>query len=235
MDLSELALAVYLYECFTRSDEGYEKLVKATGHKCDLAKSTHRDALIKWLRNWGCRQFALKHHELASRGLLNWHKQFGKKLPARGAKLWQSSDSTLEGYAELFNSLASLRASIRKRKGGKSNVRVGPTGAAKILFAIRPNVFPPWDDYIKKNRGYRGPDGYARFLKDTKQLLLDLKLQCDGICIAIEDLPKKLHRRWSSVPKLIDEYYWVTITNGCCLPSSERIRDWATWCSAGVT
>ena len=145
MELSELALAVYLYECFTGSDEGYAKLVKATGHKCDLAKSAHRDALIKWLRNWGCRQFALKHHALASRGLVNWHKQFVEKLPTRNAKLCQLPDSTLESHAEIFNSLASIRASVRRRKAGTSNVRFGPTGASKLpIRATRPLDLTPF-------------------------------------------------------------------------------------------
>jgi hypothetical protein len=231
MEISELAVAAYLYECFTGSDEGYGKLLEATGRNCDLAKPSHRDALIKWLRNWGCRQFAVKHHALASRELLSWHKEFGKKLPRRGAKLWELSDNDLDAYAKLFNSLARKRASVRRTKKGTSNVRIGPTGAAKILFAIRPDVFPPWDDFIRKSKGHNSPDGYARFLKDTKQLVLNLKGQCDRRNIAIGDLPKKLHRRWSSVPKLVDEYYWVTITNRCCLPVSERLRDWANWCS----
>ena len=32
----------------------------------DLALSDHRNALLDWLRNWGCRQFALDYHDLAA-------------------------------------------------------------------------------------------------------------------------------------------------------------------------
>lgn len=30
----------------------------------------------------------------------------------------------------------------------------GATGAAKALFAVRPNVVPPWDDPIRRALGY---------------------------------------------------------------------------------
>lgn len=230
MKISELAVATYLYECFTGEDEGYRKFLNATQRRFDLAKPASRDALINWLNNWGCRQFALEHHALASQELLKWHKQFGRKLPPLHAKLWKLTDSQLDRCAEPFNSLASKRASVRRTKRGSSNVKIGPTGAAKILFAIRPDIFPPWDDPIRKKAGYRGSDGYARFLKETKQLVLDLKGQCERSNIAIENLPKILNRPLSSVPKLIDEYYWVTITKGCRLPPLERLRNWARWC-----
>lgn len=228
MTISELAVAVYLYECYT-ADEGYRKFRDATNGKCNLAERTCREALIKWLNNWGCRQFALKHHDLASRELLEWHKEFKRKLPPAGAKLWTLTDTELDGCGELFNSLANKRASVRRTKTGRSNVRVGATGAAKILFAIRPDVFPPWDDPIRTEGGYLGPMGFARFLKDTKRLVLDLKRRCEGSNIPIENLPTVLNRPRSSVPKLIDEYYWVTVTHGCRLPSPERLREWARW------
>ncbi len=32
-----------------------------------------------------------------------------------------------------------------------------------------------------------------------------------------------------NLPKLIDEYYWVTITMGCPSPNEEELERWAHW------
>jgi len=171
----------------------------------------------------------LKHHALASRELFKWHEKFAQKLPPADANLWELTENQLNHFAEVFNNLANKRASVRRGKSRGSNVKVGPIGAAKILFATRPTVFPPWDDQIRKRKGYNEPNGYARFLKETKELVLDLKGQCERRNIAIENLPQKLNRPRSSVPQLIDEYNWVTITKGCILPTPERLGEWLSW------
>jgi hypothetical protein len=229
MKLSELAVAVYLYECFTRYDKSYFEFLDRTGNGCALAKPAVRNALIKWLNKWGCRQFALKHHSLASNALLKWYQMFAECLPPANANLWELTDGEIDDCADIFSRLAGARASIRRYKIRSVSVKVGRTGAAKILFAIRPKVFPPWDGPIRKQKGYTGSAGYVRFLKDTKAVILDLKRQCERNKISIEDLPIKLGRPRCTVPKLIDEYYWVTITNGCRLPSPKTVKAWACW------
>ena len=218
MQLSELAIAVYLYECFTGYDKSYSEFIDLIGSHCALEKPAVREALIKWLNKWGCRQFALKHHTLASKQLLKWHREFGECLPSPRANLWELTDANIEGLRGMFDALANASASIRRYKSGTSRVRVGRTGGAKILFALRPKIFPPWDDPIRREGGYMGQNGYIQFLKDTRAVILDLKRQCDLNRISILDLPTKLNRPQSTVPKLIDEYYWVTITKGCTLP-----------------
>jgi len=214
MKISELAIAVYLYERVTPYDKSYIEFLDAIGDGCDLGNRKTRDLLYQWLNKWGCR-LDRKHKKNVSRELLKWHKEFGSDLPSASANLWDLTGKELDHGADLFNSLVNAlkRASDRREW----------TAAAKIMFATRPNVFPPWDGAIRKAKGYDRPDGYVRFLKETKQVVLDLRSECERRDIAIEDLPQKLNRPRSSIPKLIDEYNWVTITKGISIPTLKEL------------
>jgi len=113
----------------------------------------------------------------------------------------------------IFNNLANKIASKRKLNKKKIIVKVGPVGASKILFALRPNVFPPWDTPICKELKYTmSGEGYVIYLKDVQNHLLTLNRECHSSKISINNLPVILKREKSSLPKLIDEYNWITIT-----------------------
>jgi hypothetical protein len=43
------------------------------------------------------------------------------------------------------------------------------------------------------------------------------------------DIPMSIGRPEASLPKLVDEYFWVTITSQCAPPSGEEIKEWARW------
>ena len=66
MTLSELAFACFLYAHFTDYDDSYLSFLQVTNHHPDFVNSKHRKALLTWLNQWGCRQFAVEYHELAS-------------------------------------------------------------------------------------------------------------------------------------------------------------------------
>jgi len=42
-------------------------------------------------------------------------------------------------------------------------------------------------------------------------------------------IPRTIGREGTSVPKLIDEYYWVTIAKGCKPPDRSEVQKWAVW------
>jgi len=70
MRLSELAFACFVYAQFTNYDDSYLSFLQAIGHRLDPANSKHRRALLAWLNLWGCRQFAIEYHGLASSEVL---------------------------------------------------------------------------------------------------------------------------------------------------------------------
>jgi len=132
--------------------------------------------------------------------------------------------------AEAYDSLSNIVASTRSNKNGRYEVKVGPTGAAKILFAIRPHSMLPWDAPIRNGLNYGGDsEQYVKFLRQTKMILIRLATECHKAGFNLEDLPNKIDRKDSSVPKLIDEYFWVTITQNWTLPDQSTIQDWGYW------
>ena len=231
MTLSELAFACFLYNRFTDSDKAYLLLLKKTGGCTDLCDAKHRQALLEWLNQWGCRQFARRHHGLASRSILSWHGKHGKGLFPSNKNLWELNDQELISATVAFGALSGKIASYRtKSNGSPVTVTVGPTGAAKILFAVRPRALPPWDDPIRRFFGYdASKEGYLSYLRETRTMLEKLAISCEMNGLSLAELPKELGRPNSTLPKLIDEYHWVAVTRGCSLPSSDILQRWLGW------
>ena len=128
----------------------------------DVRLPAHREALFRWLNSWGCRQFAKAHHAgIASESLVRWADTWLHQLPEHGIRLTALEDLDLDVAAAAYAELQASVASERSTKSGTVRVTYGPTGAAKALFALRPDVFPPWDDPIRRHFGY---DGYGRVL-----------------------------------------------------------------------
>ena len=151
MKLSELAFACYIYTRMSDYDSSYQDFLKATNHAPDLNIAKHRKALLQWLNKWGCRQFAKDYHKLASEEIKIWYQEFSALPFHVDATLLELSDNDIAVAKVAYEKLAKRTASWRKtRSGSKSVIMVGPTGAAKILFAIRPNALIPWDDPIRK-------------------------------------------------------------------------------------
>ncbi|MDI6805001.1 MAG: hypothetical protein QME58_14390, partial [Bacteroidota bacterium] len=186
--------------------------------------------IIEWLNDWGCRQFAIEHHELAKQELLNWHIEFSNQLPVPTANLWELNENDYETLRRAYDSLVNRTASQRRRGNNQTIVRFGPTGAAKILFSLRPNTYAPWDEPIRDSLGLNGSaDSYIEYLQTINALLNELRPTCEQHGFTLSELPNRLLRPHSSVPKLIDEYYWMTITQNWQPPTSETFRNWADW------
>jgi len=230
MTLSELAFACLVYGGLTDYDESYLHFLKKAGGSVDLGNPDHREALLVWLNRWRCRQFAKSWHQHASAELLSWHNEYGSALFPRDRDLWELSEQELASVGHAYGSLSRRIAAYRKRNGGRSPVRFGPIGAAKILFAIRPRALLPWDNAIQESRGYDGSRAsYLSFLRYVKSVLDELARSCQRHGFELADLPHQLDRRDSTVTKLIDEYHWVTITRKCRPPDSETLQRWAAW------
>jgi hypothetical protein len=145
MKLYELAYCCRLYGQLTGYDRHLSQLHQQAGRDFDPLLPAHRAALFQWLNGWGCRQFAKQHHATtASESLVRWATSWLGNLPAWPEQLTDLSAARLALCAGAYDALRVLPASRRTLNNGRvSVVTYGPTGTAKTLFALRPNVFPP--------------------------------------------------------------------------------------------
>ena len=228
--LPDLAFACFVYGGLSNYDESYLDFLMLSDGAPDLGNPNHREALLKWLNKWGCRQFAVKYHDHASREILSWHSAYASTLFPRDRKLQELSEPELTTAGAAYDSLSRRIASHRTREGRSQAISFGPTGTSKILFAIRPHALPPWDDAIREGLGYdKSQASYVSFVRHVQSLLEELAGRCERRGFRLADLPKVLGRPHSTVAKLIDEYYWVTLTKGCSPPDPGALRRWASW------
>lgn len=226
MRLYEMAFACRLYKTFSGFDSALRRLRSETGPALDLTKASHRKALVTWLNKWGCRQFAKAYHQMATNELSNWAERFADLLPSEDTEITELSDAALGCAVDAYCSLKVRPASLRRGKV----VTFGPSGAAKVLYAIQPNALPPWDDKIRKVLRHGGfPNSYRQFITRVKREVQTLKDEAAQLGIEPHDIPGVVSRPESTLVKLVDEYYWVTITRGCKPPSMEDLKSWLNW------
>jgi hypothetical protein len=231
--LHGLAYACRLYAQFTDYDAAIEILRQATEPRIDLENASHRAALLKWLNAWGCRQFSIKHHPMASQALRGWGRTNLSLLPPGGVSLTELPEAHIERVVPAYDRLCKLRAGIRSRQSKEYSVTFGPTGAAKILYALRPEVFPPWDEPIRSALNLDGSaEAYRRFLSTVQVAIRSVLEDARRFGITPSQIPDAIGPPGASLPKLIDEFYWVTITNGVTLPTPTDLEKWYRWSGA---
>ncbi len=210
MTLKELKIASYLMSIFSAEDKSYKKIV---AKNFNLNSPDDCKLLLKFLNEWGCRQFKIEDHLSASIGLKKWFNDSYHLLPKSSVCLIDQSDKKIKQYGKVFDAIKGSYASTDKRGVIKT---VGAVGAAKTLFAIRKNMFPPWDNpIIKKLELPANGKGYTTYLLYVKEKLQKLKEECNKQNIDIKELPTILNRPHASLVKFIDEYFWLTMTKKC--------------------
>jgi hypothetical protein len=228
--LAELAFACFLYNCFTNFNDTYLEFCEGTKQSPDFSDLDHIKKLLIWLNDWGCRQFALDYHDLASKEIKAWFESHKGELPSEGLCLRNMNEDDFAKAGKLYGSLMSKTASKKARNGRELTITVGPTGAAKILFAIRPNAFVPWDIPMRNGLGYgNSPADYTGYLKYIQSVLGIVNEFCKEKGFEITELPEKLGRKNSPVTMLIDEYLWIKLTRKCPLPEEKDFKCWASW------
>ena len=230
MKLFQLAYACRIYGGLTLFDAGYHTLLDKTGGKLNFGDPSHVKALLVWLNSWGCRQFAVDYHDLAIESIRGWAQRWESRLPDGVMTLDRLSDKEIEEAGNAYADISKSLASRRSRDGNFYDVQVGPTGAAKILFAARPRAFPPWDDPIRDRFGFDGSrHSYCDYLVRVREQIRQLCGEAAEFGIPPENIPVEIGRPRSTLPKLIDEYNWVTVTKGFLPPESSDIAKWYTW------
>jgi hypothetical protein len=228
----ELASAGYLYEAMTDYARSLKVLRACSGASgaLDLANGEHRTALLTFLNAWGCRGLATDWHWLASAGLESWQRGAREWLAALGGPPWTPDETSRRRLSEVFDELSSSIAAHKVRKGRELSVSFGPTATSKTLFILRPDLFTAWDGAMRSACGYVG-DGasYARFTADVHAKIAE-SATCSGGLPFLERLPEVLSRPpYTTLPQLVGEHYWITLTRGVELRSSEEIAEWLSW------
>jgi len=231
MNIYELAFASYIYSSLGDFDKSYKKFNGFTHNNIDINSQTHRQALIKWLNTWGCRNFYKKYHELASQELLHWYKNYQSYLPQNDKNIWELTLNDLDLIEKCYNSLIIKIASHNKRKNGETTAnQFGHTPSSKILFALRPKSLIPWDGAMRKEfkQKYKITT-YKQFLIKVMAEIDELKISCQKNNFRLEGIPAKLNKSYATIPKLIDEYHWITITRNCKPPDNGALENWIKW------
>ena len=234
MRLYELAYCSYSYACLESYDQATLDLRAATGPFVDPSNDDHVGPLFDWLRRWGCRQFKIDDEPLARDGLTNWWTRRSNDLPAAHRTLDEIDDEALGRIADAYEDLRGQTASWQQRASGRVMRSFGPAGAAKALYAIRPNACSPWDEPIRKRFGL-GDDaeGYRRHLVRIRAELAEAVAEL-GPTGDASQLPALLDRADSSPVKLIDEHDWARYTRRFEPPSPEVLGQWTRWASGSA-
>lgn len=226
MRLHELVIGCWVYR-FIGGDSRLTERWEATGGQVDPFNPDDQELLFEWLRQWGCRQFDKAHQPIAGQSLVDWAGKWLTVLPAPKATLEAIDEAQIDEISKAYDDLRGRQAGKRTREDGSiSHVLYGPVGAAKTLFALRPNICAPWDNYTLRNLWREKVYSYGDYLRRVLRDLREVSAQAN---VPIAELPALIDRPKSTPPKLIDEYYWVTVTNGFKLPPPETLSKWLGW------
>jgi hypothetical protein len=233
MRLYEAAIACRAYGAFGGGfDDSLQAFIAQTDGAPDLESGGCGPHLMKWLNDWGCRQFAKEHHRDALERLRAWAHRHADDLPGYTTSILRLTEAEIRGTARAYDELKEIEASQRRTIHGTHGVRVGATGAAKILYALRPNTLPPWDDAIRERLKCDGSaESYNRFLRLVMDEIQELLADAARHGVSSEQLPSAIGRGVSTLPKIVDEYFWVTITRNFTIPKPLELQTWASWCS----
>lgn len=230
MNLYEISFTSYLYSHFTKFDYTYKNFLAKTNSNLDLFNSSHRRHLLKWLNDWGCRNFYRVCHELASNEILSWYKEYKNNLPPKETNMWELKGNQLKLIQTAYDNLRLKRASYIVKDGRDIRKGIGETGSAKILFSLRPKSLIPWDiamrDYHAENYGI---SNYSEFLLRVIDEIQELKISCQRENIELSEIPGLLNKENMTIPKFIDEYHWIKITNNFKLPDNKILKNWIKW------
>jgi hypothetical protein len=225
MKLYELAYACRLYQ--GRFDDAYRDVRK------DLEDDPNMDfpeRLLQFLNKWGCR-ISRENFGALEKHLEEWASRWIRQLPHASKDILSLRPNEVELIGESFDHLL--------------KPHFGDTCAAKTLHVLRYRALPAWDAYIKEKclgtgglSGQTAGETYSKFLHHVAEEILDLKQDVERLKYSLTEVPKLVKRREESyeisLVKLVDEYYWITITKDQRVPDRDQIEEWLGWESGSV-
>jgi hypothetical protein len=190
-------------------DGATRRLRAATGGQVDLSDPAHRLAAITWLRAWGCRHLRRADTPLTDEAVRAWWAAWSGRIPGDDATLTGLGEDDLVSTGLAYEALRASPAARRSVQGSDLDVAFGDTAAAKLLFAIRPRVFPPWDEAIRKSFGK--PGGSAAYVRMLRLSAAALEGLAGRLAVPVGELPEALGRPDSTPPKIVDEFLLIRI------------------------
>ncbi len=191
------------------ADAATRRLVSATGGRVNLDLAAHRAAAITWLRSWGCRHLRRADTARTDEAMRAWWATWGRHLPGEHASLTGLTEGDLAAAGQAYEALRAAPAASRSVQGREVDVAFGDTAAGKLLFAVRPLVFPPWDELIRLAFGR--PGGSAAYVRLLRLSAAALEGLAGRLSVPVGDLPALLDRPASTPPKLVDEFLLVRL------------------------
>jgi len=202
-----------VFNAYPNVDASWLHFIDVTQPAVELSRAAHREALLRWLNSWGCRIRYPREGEpaLFDSGIAAWWGDHGPTLP--GGSLAGLSDVDIETAAEAYVALAAVPVAT-----GRVARSLGPTAAAKALYAVRPRVVIPWDAAVAARLyGRRDGAAFASHLR-TGRAWAQAALAEAGPTVAEDAVPALVGRPLVSLAKILDEYLYVTITRSSIIP-----------------
>ncbi|HEX5495820.1 MAG TPA: hypothetical protein VFX70_14710 [Mycobacteriales bacterium] len=204
--LAALRRTVQVVDGLAGMDRSWREFVRDTRPGVDLGRPEHRASLLRWLNRWGCRIRLPRPGEPAvfDHGVEAWWERRGAALPT--ASLPMLDDAAIAVLCAAYVDLVAVPVTAGAR------VRtMGPTAAAKTLYAIRPDTVMLWDEAIAiRLHGSRDGAAFAAHLRLGRAWAAAVAAEAG---VAADALPALLGRP-VSLAKILDEYCYVTITRG---------------------
>jgi hypothetical protein len=202
---ADLRRAAQVFNGFANVDTAWKDLRAATQPALDLARAEHRVLLLRWLNAWGCRIRYPKEGEPApfDSGVAAWWGAWEAALPE--AQLEDLTDEAIDAAAEAYAALAAVEVSA-----GPVRRTLGPTAAAKALYALRPRAVMPWDAAIAARlHGNRDGAAFASHLR-LGRMWARVVIAESGL--GAQELADAVGRPGIPLAKVLDEYLYVTVT-----------------------
>ena len=211
-DLAGLRAAAVVFNGFAGVDVSWQRLLadpvlNGTAQPSlsvpgwNLGKAAHRVLMLRWLNSWGCRIRYPRPGEPSpfDAGIKLWWRTWRTALPSVG--LIDLTDGDIDRIADAYAALSAMPAAAGRR--------LGPTAAAKALFALRPEAIMPWDAAIATGlHGARDGAAFHRHLALGRAWARSVVAEA-GSADAVAGL---VGRPGMSLAKILDEYLYVTIT-----------------------
>jgi len=190
------------------------------GQKPDLASPAQLEGLLQFLNEWRCR-IAKKGFPELKEQLRQWWAENQCKLPDVGKNISDLDDNDREQVGRAYEGLLKLGAGLRFQD----------TAAAKTLHALRPYTLPLWDAKIKERFRERGAGAtYSDFVGYVAQEVAELEADVKRLGLSLGDVPQLVHPGFDvSLVKLVDEYYWTTMTREDTVPTRGDLAKWLGW------
>lgn len=223
MKLYNLAYACRLYR--GQFDRAYEQMLADLGGNPDLASQAQRDSLMRFLNDWRCR-IPEKNFPILKERLREWATHWIPQLPAASRDIRSLSESERARIGNVYEALLSLGAGLNFQD----------TAAAKTLHALRPHALPIWDAAIKdwfiSKPGLStrtSGQTYSDFVHHVREEISELEEDLARLGHSLSEVPQLVHGSGGSLVKLVDEYYWVTVTDSHVIPTRAELEEWLRW------